>query len=81
MIHTNIRPYVLFSKYATLNFLTHAQEHQHKTAMIHTASIASDLSTPWSGVYSSTKRFNDVFGTLLDKGNKKSTALKDLVTT
>jgi short-subunit dehydrogenase len=65
MIQTNIRPYVLFTKYATLNFLRHASEHDHKVALIHTASIASDIPMPWSGIYSSTKRFNDVFGTLV----------------
>jgi len=66
MIHTNVRPYVLLSKYATLNFLNHASEHQHKSAMIHTASIASDLCMPWSSVYSGTKRFNDIFGLVID---------------
>ena len=75
MIHTNIRPYVLFSKYATLNFLSHAPEHQHKVAMIHTASIASDLATPWSAIYSATKRFNDCFGLVLDVFNKQTVDL------
>jgi short-subunit dehydrogenase len=65
MIRTNIVPYVLFSKYATLNFLAHAHEHSHKVALIHTSSIASDLCLPFASVYSATKRFNEVFAVLL----------------
>jgi short-subunit dehydrogenase len=65
MIKTNIHHDVIFSKYATLNFLKHAGEHNHKTALIHTSSIASDLAMPFSSVYSGTKRFNEVFGLLL----------------
>lgn len=67
MIDTNIRSDVLFSKYATLNFLKHADTHEHKVALIHTASIVSDLSLPFSSVYSGTKRFNEVFGELLSQ--------------
>jgi short-subunit dehydrogenase len=29
MIQTNMRPYVLFTKYATLNFKAHADDHDH----------------------------------------------------
>lgn len=65
MIDTNIRPYILLSKYATLNFLAHANKHNHKVALIHTSSIASDLCFPWSSVYSATKRFNEVFAVIL----------------
>ena len=65
MIKTNMHHAVIFSKYATLNFLKHAGEHNHKTALIHTSSIASDLAMPFSSVYSGTKRFNEVFGLLL----------------
>jgi len=56
---------LIFSKYAVINFLKHAKEHTHKTALIHTSSIASDLAMPFAGVYSGTKRFNEVFGLLL----------------
>lgn len=65
MIKTNIYPYVLMSKYATLNFLKHADQHDHKVGLIHTSSIASDLQMPWSSIYSGTKRFNEVFGDLI----------------
>jgi len=64
---TNMHHDLLFSKYATLNFLKHADEHQHKTALIHTSSVVSDLAMPFAGVYSGTKRFNEVFGVLLSQ--------------
>lgn len=81
MIKTNIHHDLIFSKYATLNFLKHASEHNHKTALIHTSSIASDLGMPFAGVYSGTKRFNEYFGLLLAQQFKKSTHAKDLVVT
>ena len=82
MVHTNIRPYVLFSKYGTLNFLNHSNEHYHKVAMIHTASVASDMNAlPWGSIYSGTKRFNDIFATLLNQGNKKHSDSKNLIVT
>ena len=62
---TNMNHDLIFSKYAVINFLKHANEHNHKTALIHTSSIASDLAMPFAGVYSGTKRFNEVFGLLL----------------
>lgn len=81
MIQTNMRPYVLFTKYATLNFKHHADEHDHQVALSHTASIASDLlGAPWSGVYSGTKRFNEVFGELVRQQHSKSSELKYLIT-
>ena len=81
MMKTNMHHDLLFSKYATLNFLKHANEHKHKTALIHTSSIASDLAMPFGGVYSGTKRFNEVFGVLLAHQFKKSTHARDLIVT
>lgn len=81
MIKTNMHHDVIFSKYATLNFLKHADEHSHKTALIHTSSIASDLPMPFASVYSGTKIFNEVFGVLLSQAHKKSTHARDLIVT
>ena len=81
MIRTNIRPYVLFTKYGTLHFKEHAHTHTNKVAMIHTASIASDLCTPWGGVYSGTKRYNEVFADLSSRQSKKSFDYKNLMVT
>ena len=34
LIKTNVHPYVLLAKYATMHFKQHKDEHRHKTALI-----------------------------------------------
>jgi short-subunit dehydrogenase len=64
LIKTNVHPYVLLSKYATLHFREHKDSHYHKNALIHVSSIVADTVIPFHFTYSTygaTKAFNLAF--------------------
>ena len=57
----------MITKLALNHFMDNAKDHNGKCALIHLASIASDIPRPTSGIYSPTKRFNYIFGQMTAK--------------
>jgi len=54
-------------------------DHKHATAMVHLASVGSNMAIPSLAVYAGTKAFNDIFGVQSQISFSKSSKLRCLM--
>ena len=74
LIKTNVHPYVLLAKYATIHFRQNKDKHDHKVGLIQTSSSLADMMISPMATYGATKAFNKVFANLLAKQFERTDA-------